>query len=615
MSSPGGNTPPEQNVLKHIRRAYHVIPPLRIIIDELRKRGSLKIELKRIEDPEEHELWQSKIGTDVAYIVNNYDTDPEAGELFYLGLIGKLRKERYSNTVSYLVQAKREGIRPFITMLQYLLRTEVIRAETKLESFGNGDQGPWCLSLEIERGANWGQIFPNTPPREAGSPQVPEGAPLPRLEAEPGGGFPKLRELCREICRVPYRAIECVENIFRILESYGFVERLKIKDVKEELRKSVFASLYGYEYQFDLLLRAAYLAFSTKIRVDPEDVRPILVLVFGYPGTGKTPLYKLLLSEIIRKLKGEVDIIESIRINCQRLTSLLDPEEVKEVLRVIEHWIDTRGDYTILFLDEAEGIAFERGTERASTRRELTFWVMSLWDKRKRMLVILVTNYPDLVDEAIRNRADLVVYFTPITGRYATRKNLRYFIVFFWVKKLLTWIGWSLKEDEIELEDRLREKLTSWIKEVLKDEEIVNEIRKLTIDLSMDAECACNPRNLYEGIRNAVKFFFSLKASEIPIAYVEEFKKIAENPRQEESGLKDWVKGLVKEFISKLKKYIRAFGGIFPLYSDIARYEDRYCDLIKAARRSMRSAVYLFDEIDELMFPECMRRRDEDDPD
>jgi len=65
---------------------------------------------------------------------------------------------------------------------------------------------------------------------------------------------------------------------------------------------------------------------------------------------------------------------------------------------------------------------------------------MSLWDKKKRPLVILVTNYPDLVDDAVRNRADFVVYFTPMLGRYAARKNIRELTTYFWRRRIFDWL-------------------------------------------------------------------------------------------------------------------------------------------------------------------------------
>ena len=46
--------------------------------------------------------------------------------------------------------------------------------------------------------------------------------------------------------------------------------------------------------------------------------------------------------------------------------------------------------------------------------------------------------------------------------------------------------------------------------------------------------------------------------------------------------------------------HLRSFGGIFPLHTDIANYEDHYCDLLKAARMSMRSVMELRDQIESI---------------
>jgi len=431
----------------------------------------------------------------------------------------------------------------------------------------------------------------------------------------------KLR--CPEDCQVPYRTTECVENIFRTMESYEFFEKISPQVVRRKFEEWEVVELYGFEYQFELLAKIAYLTFSPKIRRDIRDMRPIMVLVFGYPGTGKTPLLYLLLKKILEEYEGEIEIIEAIRVNCQRLVSLLEPERVKEVLRKIEYWIDRRGHYTILFLDEAEGIAFERGTEKASARRELTFWVMSLWDRKKRLLIVLVTNYPDLVDEAIRNRADFVVYFTPVLGRNAIRKSLRTYVAHFWKKELLSWASWNIdcerEEKRLELRKKLMEIVEEIVKEVFDEDECITKaLEDLAEELAkMSTECACNPRNLYEGIKMAVKFYMCVRSGELAAKYPDVLVKEARRRSGQEvepevenqyKEVKEVLKGFIKDFIkNKLKTYIYAFGGVFPLYSDVAGYEDRYCSIIMAARRSMQHVVKIFDEIEETMLPRCIR--------
>jgi len=374
-----------------------------------------------------------------------------------------------------------------------------------------------------------------------------------------------------------------VDFLSRIVEKYKLIERYSAD--KEELEKRAGPAIHGYELQLHALATIAYLVLDPTINLDPKDSRPIFVLLFGYPGTGKTPLAIRLILKLIdeyKMFKPGKPVVELVKINCQRLVSLLEPEKVKETLRRVEQLIDQRGDHIILFLDEADGIAFERGTEKTSSRRELTFWVLSLWDKKRRLLVILTTNYPDLVDDAIRSRVDFVVYFPPILGRDAVRNNIIEFMKYFLVNEL-TLVCASREKDR----ERLRVSIKDKIENVLKDSnfynEIYNSVDKIAMRLSTQAYISCSVRSLYEGIKYATKLFMATKSlDEIDL------------------NNDDFIKGIMREFVKKLESYLKVFGGIFPLQKDITDYEDAYYDLINASHILMDGLKEIMSDINKI---------------
>jgi len=152
---------------------------------------------------------------------------------------------------------------------------------------------------------------------------------------------------------------------------------------------------------------------------------------------------------------------------------------------------------------------------------------------------------------------------------------------------------------------------------------VVEIVEDVAVKLTTNPECVCNPRNLYEGTQAAVKFHFCHEAPEVPGAYVHALRclakemvdalkevpeeeleeKLVEDVRKRSERLRRDFKKLIdiiRSFMGNLEGYLKAFGGIFPLYTDIANYEDRYCDLLKAARRSMSSVMEFRDHIEDI---------------
>ena len=359
-----------------------------------------------------------------------------------------------------------------------------------------------------------------------------------------------------------------LERIFALLEKYVLIERI----TPDKVMKHEAPWLRSYRKQVELLTTAARLVLDPRLfgwrSAKEEDINPVLVMIFGYPGSGKTPL----LYELAKRMLNErIPWVEFIRINCQRLTSLLDPDQVKQILRVVLEWIDTAREFVILFLDEAEGIAFERRAEVSSSRRELTFWVMSLWDMPRRLLILLVTNYPDLVDEAIRSRTDFTIYFPIIYRRKQIEEALIELVSFFFAKEIKEALGAAIPGD-------MRDQINTKIKALL-ETELWEALIKAVNQLRTQADSCCTLRNIYEGLKSGVKFFFHHE--------IEVLKKVEEIIGGDGSDFERKLVQLLRMFLNKVVDYIHAFGGVFPTYKDICRYEDRYQDLIKTSKESM----------------------------
>jgi len=385
------------------------------------------------------------------------------------------------------------------------------------------------------------------------------------------------------------------EELLERMEAEGIIERASPPEVMRKLGEWEMAEFFGLEYQLQVLARAACLALSSRPREQASEGGPVAVLVFGYPGTGKTVLFYLLVEKLARDYQLQV---EALRVDCVRLASLYGPEEARRALRHVEHWVSEREGHAILFLDGAEAIALERDMGRASVLRELALWARSLWGRRG-LLIVLVTSRPDMVDDAVRSRVDFLVYVTPELGREAVRKNIRSFTTYFWRKELLRWASAAMPERADELEKELMRIIGHEVVEpvVSRDPQVARLMDQLAEELVADAERVCSLRSLYEGVRLAVKLFARARLGRLPSRYprallAEAERRLGrrrETPAGDYEEARDALRSLVRDFIVEhLAAYLRALRGPFPLYSDIVRYERQHHELVKAAKRSMR---------------------------
>jgi len=137
------------------------------------------------------------------------------------------------------------------------------------------------------------------------------------------------------------------------------------------------------------------------------------VLLFGFPGCGKSEFPFIL----VEKLKTELNLDFSLLyVKCHRLASYYDDVgQMKSHLKELKEKVE---DFqpTILAFDEFDAIS-PRRTSISSSLTELSLWTMSFLangsdiDSDKKMLVFGITNFPNLVDVAVRDRFQYPMFF------------------------------------------------------------------------------------------------------------------------------------------------------------------------------------------------------------
>lgn len=137
---------------------------------------------------------------------------------------------------------------------------------------------------------------------------------------------------------------------------------------------------------------------------------PYRVLIFGYPGSGKTEYS----SALAYALNTNGHKYSLLRIKCMGLTSfLLEPSKVKKKLAEIERNILPQFKPLIIELDEFDSISLVR--TRGTALDVLCDWTMNFLAHRGdvlgRAIVLCITNYPGRVDPAVLDRIEMNLYF------------------------------------------------------------------------------------------------------------------------------------------------------------------------------------------------------------
>jgi len=179
-SAQGQQEQPEDDLKKFaedLRRSFHCLPPLRLLLLELKDKESVDVSL-RMTDMAEVERLAKKMRIEchggcecLPGILDAYDLYPDVNEMLYMGLISYFAVQGCSQTVQYLVEGRRESIRPMITVLRFLVAQEVIevkvvvaklvRAELKCfeEKRPPPEEERVCLVMEITRGNRWKNFY------------------------------------------------------------------------------------------------------------------------------------------------------------------------------------------------------------------------------------------------------------------------------------------------------------------------------------------------------------------------------------------------------------------------------------------------------------------------
>jgi len=179
-SAQGQQEQPEDDLkkfAKDLRRSFHCLPPLRLLLLELKKEERVEVSL-RMTSMAEVERLARKMRIEchggcecLPGILDAYDLYPDVNEMLYMGLISYFAVQGCSQTVQYLVEGRRESIRPMITVLRFLVAQEVIevkvvvaklvRAELKCfeEKRPPPEEERVCLVMEITRGNRWKNFY------------------------------------------------------------------------------------------------------------------------------------------------------------------------------------------------------------------------------------------------------------------------------------------------------------------------------------------------------------------------------------------------------------------------------------------------------------------------
>jgi chromosomal replication initiation ATPase DnaA len=129
------------------------------------------------------------------------------------------------------------------------------------------------------------------------------------------------------------------------------------------------------------------------------------VILFGYPGAGKTSLIESALSDAINYTGKNMDMV---RINCNTL--IADHPDASSALVELHKM---RGKYLknlphlrVFVFDEIDAIGPERDRPGGSAMQALCHFCMdSLNLSISQVIWLLITNYPRILDSAIRSRA------------------------------------------------------------------------------------------------------------------------------------------------------------------------------------------------------------------
>lgn len=183
-----------------------------------------------------------------------------------------------------------------------------------------------------------------------------------------------------------------------------------------EQHATAWDNLLGLEAQKDQLLAWGALTLQAAQLDRTSTAVNRLAVVQGPPGTGKTTLARNLASPLGRVCGSDVRVIEFA---AHEAMSGEHGRTQREVHRVLTEVIPELAgdDYTVLVVDEVESLAIHRGSVSLEANpvdvHRTTDAVLTaldlLADVCPNVLTVVTTNFPDLVDAAVRSRADVTI--------------------------------------------------------------------------------------------------------------------------------------------------------------------------------------------------------------
>lgn len=196
------------------------------------------------------------------------------------------------------------------------------------------------------------------------------------------------------------------------MEEVGIVRN----ELAGERHASAWNNLLGLEAQKDQLLAWGALTLHAAQLDRTATAVNRLAVVEGPPGTGKTTLARNLASPLGKVCSADVRVIEFA---AHEAMSGEHGRTQREVHRVLTEVVpEFAGDhFTVLVVDEVESLAIHRGSVSLEANpvdvHRTTDAVLTaldlLADLCPNVITVVTTNFPDLVDAALRSRADVTI--------------------------------------------------------------------------------------------------------------------------------------------------------------------------------------------------------------